>query len=124
MRFFRHIVFVACVLGCGPAFAVDTADFEVATTRDLVNLCSASESDPAGRQALMFCYGFVSGASHYHRELTRGPNVAAIVCPGREVPRTEIVEVFLAWSKANGDMMETPAVDGLLRAAVDKWPCS
>ena len=44
-----------------PALAVETSSFNLATTRDLVALCSCQPDDPLYAEALQFCYGYMAG---------------------------------------------------------------
>ena len=50
----------------GVAFAVTDGDFEVKTTRSLLNLCTVSAEDARHKEALHFCHGNLVGAFHYY----------------------------------------------------------
>jgi hypothetical protein len=52
----------ACGLAAS-ALAVETSNFSVATTRDLVALCSCQPDDPLYAEALQFCYGYMAGVA-------------------------------------------------------------
>jgi hypothetical protein len=105
--------------------AADTSDFNASTTRDLVNLCSVSDGDELYAAAMGYCLGFVDAAHDYHQSITSGELLEPIACPGHDVTRQELVDVFLAWAGANGGLLdgESP-IHGLMRAASAKWPCS
>jgi len=45
--------------------AVSEKDFEVQTTQELLNLCTASPSDPLYPQPVNFCSGCLAGAYKY-----------------------------------------------------------
>ena len=45
--------------------AVTEEDFVVKTTRNLINLCTASPQDPRYGDAINFCQGYMVGAYHY-----------------------------------------------------------
>ena len=59
--------FFPCVAG-----AVSEEDFEVKTTENLVNLCTAAADDPLYSHAINFCHGYLVGAVHYHEATTSG----------------------------------------------------
>ena len=67
--------------------AVTTDAYDLETTEDLVELCSVDMGGPMHENAMHFCYGYFAGAMHFHRGLTRGPDVNPMVCPGEEVTR-------------------------------------
>ncbi|MGI9265028.1 MAG: Rap1a/Tai family immunity protein [Gammaproteobacteria bacterium] len=105
--------------------AADTADFNASTTRDLVDLCSVSDSDDLYAAAMGYCLGFVDAAHDYHHSITSGELLKPIACPGHDVTRQELVDVFLAWAGANGGLLDSESpIHGLMRAASAKWPCS
>ena len=106
-----------------PALAVETSNFNLGTTRDLVALCSDQPDDPLYAEALQFCYGFMAGVAQLHRALVRADDIKPVACPQHEVTREALVRVFLDWARANpGNMDELPA-ESVKRAAVAAWPC-
>lgn len=112
----------ACVLA-SPALAVETGNFNMGTTRDLVALCSDQPDDPLYAEALQFCYGFMAGVAQLHRALIRSDDIKPVACPQHEVTRETLVRVFLDWARANpGTMDELPA-ESVKRAAGAAWPC-
>lgn len=120
-------ILISAALAAAPLLAsatsVDNAAYTVASTQDLVNLCSTKQGDALYPDANMFCIGYIAGAAHYHRELTKGPLIKPIICPPEGVTRSEAVAIFLDWAKRNPGSMALPAVEGLLRAGVEKFPC-
>jgi len=121
----RLLILGALALGYGaPVLAVDSADFKAKTTRNLVNLCSATLGDEHYEAAMGFCLGFVDAAQDYHRAITSGDLIKPISCPTGPVTRQELVDIFLVWAKANPALLdgESP-IHGVMRAASDKWPC-
>jgi hypothetical protein len=52
----------AALAAPGVAGAVTDGDFEVKTTRNLLNLCTVSAEDSRYKEALHFCHGFLVGA--------------------------------------------------------------
>ena len=65
----------------GFAGAVSEKDFEVQTTENLINLCTAAPDDPLYQQAINFCHGYLVGAYHYHEAVVSGPKGMRLFCP-------------------------------------------
>jgi hypothetical protein len=115
-------VFTACVLA-SPAAAVDTSNFNLQTTRDLVALCSGEPDQALYAEALQFCYGFLAGVAQLHRTLVRAGDIKPIACPQYEVTRETLAVVFLDWARANPNVLDQPPAESLSRAAAAAWPC-
>jgi hypothetical protein len=112
----------ACALASS-ALALETSNFNLGTTRDLVALCSGQPDDPLYAEALQFCYGYVAGVAQVHRLLVHADDIRPVACPQHEVTREALVRVFLDWAHANpGAMDELPAAS-VMRAASAAWPC-
>jgi hypothetical protein len=105
------------------AGAVTTEDFKVNQAQNLLNLCSADESDPLHDEAMMFCFGYFAGAMHFHRGLTATGEIKPMACPQGTVTRVEAAKNFVTWAKANPQHMGEPAIDSAVRSAVAAWPC-
>ena len=96
--------FVAAAAVCAlaaPALAVETSNFNLATTRDLVALCSGQPDEPLYAEALQFCYGYMAGMTQYHRALVQADEIEPRACPQHEVTRAELAQVFLDWARGN-----------------------
>jgi hypothetical protein len=103
---------------------INTEQFKIRSTQDLVDLCAAESSTPLGRDAINFCHGFVSGAWHYHQAQANGPKGERLVCPPDPPPtRTEAIGQFVTWSRAHSQFMGDPPVETLFRFLVERWPC-
>ena len=113
---------VVCALA-SPVLAVETSNFNLATTRDLVALCSCQPDDPLYAEALQFCYGYMAGMAQLHRALVRADDIKPVACPGYEVTREALVRVFLDWARANPGAMDELPAESVKRAAVAAWPC-
>jgi len=118
---------LACALAWSPArasAALTEEDFYIKNAQDLVDLCSAPESDPLNDEAIHFCHGFLAGAWQYHQEQANGPKGVRLVCPPNPPPtRNEVVAGFLTWAGAHPQHMTEPAVDALFRYLVERAPC-
>lgn len=112
----------ACALAA-PALAVETSNFNLATTGDLVALCSAQPDEPLYGQALQFCYGYMAGMAQFHRALVQADDIEPQACPQHEVTREALVQVFLGWARGKPGAMDELPADSVKRAAVAAWPC-
>ena len=89
------------ILFPGFAGAVSEKDFEVQTTENIINLCTASTDDPLYHQAINFCHGFLVGAYHYHDATSRGLAGIQLVCvPDPRPSRNDTIDMFIDWAKA------------------------
>lgn len=117
------LVFAAVVLWPVAATAVTLQDFSLQDGQDLVDLCDVKDGDPLYNEAMSFCFGFFTGAMHFHRGLVRGPDVDPLFCPENPVSRQEAVATFLAWAKRNPDDLQDHPIEGAVKSAVERWPC-
>ena len=122
MRNLAVAAIAASVLG-SPALAVETQNFNLATTSDLVALCAGQPEEPLYSEALQFCYGYMAGVAQLHRTLVSAGEIKPAACPKYEVTRDGLVQVFLDWARANPGAMDALPADSVKRAAVAAWPC-
>jgi Rap1a immunity proteins len=121
----RHAIAAAgaaCALA-SPVLAVEPSNFNLATTRDLVALCSCQPHDPLYAEALQFCYGFLAGVAQFHRAMVQGEKIEPLACPKDPVTREQLVGVFLDWAKVNPQSMDELPVESLEQATAAQWPC-
>jgi hypothetical protein len=103
----------------------DMDDFALETGQDLADLCAVEQGAPLYADAKMFCYGVIEGMIQYHDAVGKGPDGDFIVCPEGTVSRTDMVEIFVGWAKANPQKAanDWPA-DAVVEAALAEWgPC-
>jgi len=125
MKYIRHAIALVAIFSSTHALAVTPENYDVRTTGDLVELCGVNTDDPLYEAAMGFCLGYIDAAMDYHAALTAGPKFSAIVCPDGTVSREEVVAVVLEWSKTNVQHLQGEApVQGVMRAIIEKWPCS
>ena len=98
-------------------------DAKLETTQDLLDICRLDKEHPQYTKAVSFCLGYLTGAVHYHRAISRGPDIEPIMCPDGPISRFEAVEVFIEWANAHPEFLDEPPVQGVFRAAAEKWPC-
>ena len=124
MNGLTRLLGIGLVCAATAAFSAENPNFKVKTTRDLVNLCSEPTGSTFYDAAMGYCIGFIDAAHDYHQAVTAGDLLKPIACPGAKVTRQDMVDMFLAWSKSHGDLLDSESpIHGLMRAASDKWPC-
>ena len=108
----------------GLAGAASEKDFEVQTTENLMNLCTAAPDDPLYHQAINFCHGFLVGAYRYYEAAGSGPGGLKLVClPDPRPSRNETIDMFIEWAKAHPQHWSEPPVESEFRFLMEKWPC-
>ena len=109
---------LAVPLASGTAIA-QNGPFDNETTAELARLCAspvATERD--------FCFGFILGAGQFYTEMLRADVIQPLACPD-PVPTIEEMRLgFIDWVSANPEAGETRAVDGMMQAAAEAWPCN
>ena len=123
----RHVMWLflaATVLVPALVGAVTEADFEVKTTQNLLNLCTAPPNDPYYREAIHFCEGYLVGAYQYYLSETGGDTSNAFVClPTPPPSRNEAFRMFIAWAQAHPQYLNERPVETEFRFLTEKWPC-
>ena len=97
--------------------------FELNNAGDLVAVCSLPEDHPDYTSARAFCIGYMTGAINYYRAIADSPGMGAFICNDRPIPRSDMISAFLSWSSAHPQLDAAPAVENVMRAAAQKWPC-
>ena len=107
--------------------AVTDEDFVLATTQNLVNLCSVSASDPRAKEAIQMCEGYMIGAYHFYLATNTGKgdrgDMRLVCMPSPTPTRNETVAMFVEWAKTNPQYMKEAPVDSEFRFMSAKWPC-
>ena len=110
-------VMLVGIVASGAAMA-QNGPFDQETTAELARLCAspvASERD--------FCFGFMLGVGQFYTEMLRAEVIRPLACPD-PVPTIEAMRVgFIEWAAANPEAADSRAVDGMMRAAAETWPC-
>jgi hypothetical protein len=104
--------------------AIEKGDFIVDTTGDLLELCTAPESDLLHKEAVNFCLGFLVGSYHYHVAANAGPKGDHLVCPpDPPPPRAKVAGMFIDWAKKHPGYMNEEAVETWFRFLIETYPC-
>jgi hypothetical protein len=122
----KTIIFLLAVGILLPGFAgaASEQDFEVQTTENLINLCTAAPDDPLYHQAINFCHGFLVGAYRYYEAAGSGPAGLKLVClPDPQPSRNDSFAMFVEWVKAHPQYRKERPVETEFRFLMQKWPC-
>lgn len=104
--------------------AVTQDTFQLNSTADLVQLCSASPSDPMGTAALNFCHGFGVGVFRVLQEVEKAERTHSFCMPDPLPTRNEALASFIQWSNANPDQLSLPPQDGIEAFLSKQYPCT
>jgi Rap1a immunity proteins len=104
--------------------AVTEDSFLVRSTSDLVDLCTAAQSDSLYTAASNFCHGFGVGVFRVLQEEDMARRTGHMFCMPSPMPtRNEALASFVQWAKANQDQMAQPAHDGIAGFLSQQYPC-
>ena len=105
--------------------AAQLKDFELNTTRELLDLCDVNPGEQYYVPAIHYCIGFFTGAIHYHDAIV-GPEMKPLVCDPPTTTREDAIREFVAWGQRNSDnyddMSKVPLA-GVIKALATRWPC-
>ncbi|MEM7025392.1 MAG: Rap1a/Tai family immunity protein [Pseudomonadota bacterium] len=95
-------------------------DYQLKTSEDLLDICSLPASDPGHWEARGFCIGYFTGGIDLHVAL----GLPRISCAPGDVTRSDAIQVFIDFAKANPQYLSERPMDTVFRAVQAKWPCS
>jgi hypothetical protein len=118
------IVLLGILLPGLASSALTEGDFKVKTTRNLINLCTASPQDEYYKEAIHFCHGYLVGALHYYIAQTSNDQKEALVCfPEPKPTRNQAIAMFVVWAQEHPQFMTEIPVETEFRFLTEKWPC-
>ena len=104
--------------------AVTEEDFKVKTTKNLINLCTASTDDPYYKEAIHFCHGYLVGAYYFYAAQYKKESTNQLVCfPEPNPTRNEAIEKVISWAQQHPEYMNELPVETEFRALTELWPC-
>ena len=106
------------------AAQVNPDAFEVDTTGQLLQACTWSESDPLHVRMVTFCLGYVSSAIQYDTAVNDGDRSRMITWPPTTATLSEAALTFISWAKKNPKLHDQLAVEGVMQAVGQRWPCT
>jgi hypothetical protein len=125
MKYWFPAVALCAVAAAGTSRAAVTEDsFLVRNTGDLIDLCSAVQSDPMFTAATNFCHGFAVGVFRVLHEEDRARRSRHLFCPPNPTPsRSEAIASFVQWAKTSPNQTAQPAADGIAAFLSQQFPC-
>lgn len=118
----RSLIFVAALLTSGAAVAVESSDFQLRDTNDLVRACSVPSDHALYANAAGFCHGLLVGAYGYYVHTVTAEN--RFICPPSPVPtRAKVMNDFVTWTQSHSQFMKDPPIDTLFRYLAETYPC-
>ncbi len=105
--------------------AVTEDTFHLRATSDLVELCSATPSDPMGTAALNFCHGFTLGVFQVLAEQNAAERARKLFClpDTPTTTRNQAIADFVQWAKATPNVLSQTPADGVTGYLASKYPC-
>lgn len=124
MRTWIRLAMASLWLWSSTAVAVEREDFLIVDAQDVVDVCTVPESDALYPASIAFCHGYLVGAYQYHLAIFGHGKSKPVVCFPEPVPtRTQAVEQFITWLKANPAYLKEKAPDAITRYLVETYPC-
>ena len=104
--------------------AVTEDTFQLHSTSDLVDLCSAAPFDPMMTAALNFCHGFALGVFRVLDEEDAAKRINKLFCiPDPSPSRAQVLADFVQWAKATPGVLQQRPADGLTSYLAKTFPC-
>jgi Rap1a immunity proteins len=127
MRLSSSLCGLALCLGVsvGSARGAVTEDtFLLHNTGDLVDLCSAAQSDPLYTAAVNFCHGFTVGVFRVLQEEDMAKRSQRMFCLPNPTPsRNEGIANFVQWAKADPARSALQPADAIATFLAQQFPC-
>ena len=96
----------------------EASPFDRQTTGELQAICASADALDQH-----FCIGFILGAGQLYQEMLRIEAIEPYACPEPAPSLTVLRDTFVSWAGANPEHAETRAIDGMVQAAAETWPC-
>ncbi len=110
---------------CATAQAAEDERFMVSNAGDLAVLCSVTPENPRHAAAMHMCVGYFLGVHHFHTAMHADGSPGIYCVPETGAPsRNEVAAEFSAWANDTPEHAALPAVEGVVRWAAERFPCS
>jgi type IV secretory pathway protease TraF len=123
----KQAIVAAVVMAATGAQAapVSQDDFHLATTANLVSLCSAGPTDPMYTAAVNFCHGFAVGTYRVvAAEAAASRSKTKLFCPPQQTQtRDQAIAGFVQWAGARPKTLESSPTDGIVEYLSTQYPC-
>ena len=97
--------------------------FQLRSTGDLLDLCSASPTDVLGHAGYHFCEGFGLGVFRVLQKVDAARKTRMFCMPEPMPTRSEALTAFVAWGKANPGQLDQAPEDGVAAFLMSQYPC-
>lgn len=111
------------MLAASTANSAELAAFNLDTSADLAALCGAEPDAPNFSDARQFCFGFISGVSLFYTTALQAERIKKVVCSDEQLTREQLRANFVVWQSEHPEYADASPLDGLIRSAVNRWPC-
>ena len=111
------------MLAASAANSAELTAFDLETSADLAALCGAEPDTPNFSDARQFCFGFISGVSLFYSIALQAERIRKAVCADEQLTREQLRANFVAWQSEHPEFADASPLDGLVRSAVNRWPC-
>jgi Rap1a immunity proteins len=117
---------VCLALSAGPVQAAVTEDdFQLRSSGDLADLCSAAQPDPMYTAASNFCHGFAVGVFRVLQEEDTARKATHMFCLPPQTPtRNEAIAGLVQWIRADNSRMALPPADAIAAYLSQQYPCA
>jgi Rap1a immunity proteins len=127
-RGLNYLATIAIITGISSgarAAAVTRDDFLIATTANLVSLCSAAESDPLYTPARNFCQGFTVGTYRLiaTEEAATRSRQKLFCMPANGPTRDDAIAKFVQWASGRPKTLASSPTDGMVEYLTTQFPC-
>jgi hypothetical protein len=119
------VLSLCALLVPGPARAALTQDsFLLRNTSDLIDLCSAAQTDPMYTAAINFCHGFTVGVFRVLNEEDMAQPSKRMFCPSQStISRTQVIAELVQWANGRPAQMNNPPTDSVAAFLSQRFPC-
>jgi Rap1a immunity proteins len=113
-------ILIASILSLAPTvYAQKDLPVDDASTAAFIELCK----NPDDAQGRSFCFGFGEGVYQGYLANRRADAKPTICFVNKSETRNEVLQKYLAWTKANPQFNKESAAKSLMRFFNDKYPC-
>jgi Rap1a immunity proteins len=126
LSYFATVGIATVAASVAQAVPVTQDDFQVATTANLVSLCSATETDPLYTPARNFCQGFAVGTYRLIaiQEAATRSRRKLFCLPSSGPTRDQAMADFVQWASGRPKTLASSPSDGIVEYLVTKYHCA
>jgi hypothetical protein len=118
------LVFYLALSAVTAEAAVTEDSFLLRSTGDLVDLCTAAQTDAMYTAASNFCQGFTVGVFRVMQEQDMAQRANHLFClPSPAPTRNEVIAGFVQWAKADPTRTTQAAADSIVAFLAQQYPC-